>query len=76
MLSSEPLEIVEATSEAMRAARESRGAILQVAEQARRETSETVRLDQVELPVSVLRAIVRMLDELSEGNPVALHAVV
>jgi len=75
MLSSEPLEIVEATTSAVRAAKQSRERILEAAGRVTAMQSGTVRLDDVELPVTVLRAVARMVEELSEGHPVALHAV-
>lgn len=75
MLSSEPLEIVEATTSAVRAAKQSREAIVEAAGRLKERQSGTVRLDEVELPVTVLRAVARMVEELSEGHPVALHAV-
>jgi len=71
----EPLEVVEATTSAVRAARQSRDAIMEAAGRLKPRQSGTVRLDEMELPVSVLRAVARIVDELSEGHPVALHAV-
>jgi excisionase family DNA binding protein len=75
MLSSEPLEIVEATTSAVRAAKQSRDGILEATGRLTARQSGTVRLDDVELPVTVLRAVARIIEELSEGHPVALHAV-
>jgi excisionase family DNA binding protein len=75
MLSSEPLEIVEATDSAVRAAKQSRDAIVEAASRLKSRQSGMVRLEDVELPVPVLRAVARMLDELSAGNAVALHTL-
>ena len=75
MLSSEPIEVVEATTSAVRAAKQSREAIAQAADSLETVASETVRLRDVELPASVVRAIARMIEELSAGKPVALHLI-
>src|SRR4051812_37531806 len=75
MLSSEPLEIVEATTSAVRAAKQSRDAIVEAANRLEARQTGTVRLEDLELPVPVVRALARMVEELSEGNPVALHSM-
>ena len=73
MVSSETLEIIEATTSAVRAAKQSRDAITEAAGRLKARQSGTVRLDDVELPVSVLRVVARMVEELSAGNAVALN---
>jgi excisionase family DNA binding protein len=75
MLTTEPLEIIEATTSAVRAAKQSRDALAQAADGLDASGAETARLEGLELPVSVIRAVARMIEELSDGNPVALHAV-
>jgi excisionase family DNA binding protein len=75
VLSSEPLEIIEATTSSVRAAKQSRDAITEAASRLKARQSGTVRLDDLELPVSVLRVVARMVEELSAGNTVALHTM-
>jgi len=75
MHSSEPLELVEATSSVVQAARQSRDAIVEAAGCLTARQSGTVRLDYLELPVPVLRAVARIIEELAAGHPVALHTV-
>lgn len=75
MLSSEPIEIVEATESAVQAAAQSRRAIAEVARALPADDSGTVRLENVDLPAAVVRAIERIIRELSDGNPILLHTV-
>src|SRR4051812_41434716 len=73
VVSSKPIEVVQATHAAVRAARRSRGAVLEAARNAdAMGRGGTVTLETVELPVSVVHALARILDELSEGRDVAV----
>ncbi|HEX6750192.1 MAG TPA: helix-turn-helix domain-containing protein [Longimicrobium sp.] len=75
MATTEPLEIIEPTASAVKAAQRSRDSIAEAAERAGMRRSGTVRLEELELPVSVVRALSRMVDELSEGHRIAVHAI-
>jgi excisionase family DNA binding protein len=75
MPSTPPLEIVEPTASAVRAARRSRGSLADAAEKLGARKSGTVRLEELELPVSVLHALSRMMQELSEGHAVLVHSL-
>jgi excisionase family DNA binding protein len=71
--SSKPIELVEATSAAVRAARRSREAVSEAARNASTSASRgTMVLEELVLPVSVVRALARILDELAEGRDVAV----
>lgn len=67
----EPIEVMEPTRAAVRAARESRGPVAEAVDAAK---SGTVHLE-AEVPASVARALARILDELAEGRAVAVHSV-
>jgi excisionase family DNA binding protein len=72
-VSSKPVEVVQATATAVRAARRSRDALSAAAREAGNSANPgTVTLEEVELPVNVVHALVRILDELSEGRDVAV----
>jgi excisionase family DNA binding protein len=71
--SSKPLEVVQATRVTARVARRSREALSALArDAAATDTQGTMTLEAVELPVSVVNALVRILDELAEGRDVAV----
>lgn len=71
--SSKPIQFVHAADVAARAARRSRKSLSAAAESAQASSKRgTVTLEEVELPVSVVYALVRMLDELAEGRDVAV----
>jgi|GEM_PF-915326 len=73
VISSKPLDVVQATRAAVRAARRSRGAVSEAARNAGASAQNgTVTLEEVELPVSVVRALARILEELAEGRDVAV----
>jgi excisionase family DNA binding protein len=72
---SETLEIVEATPATVEAAQQSRDALVEAAERLKARDSETVLLEDLELPGSVLLAMLRMVEELSMGHPIALQRV-
>jgi excisionase family DNA binding protein len=73
VVSSKPIELVQASDTAVRAARRSRDALSAAARDAGNTGKRgTVTLEEVELPVSVVHALVRILDELSEGRDVAV----
>ncbi|HEX8832082.1 MAG TPA: helix-turn-helix domain-containing protein, partial [Longimicrobium sp.] len=73
VVSSNPIEMVKATAAAMRAAQRSREAVSEAAQNARRGNRRgTVTLEEVELPVSVVNALARILNELAEGRDVAV----
>lgn len=76
MSATETLEIVEATPAAVKAAKQSRDAIIEAAERLEPGQSGTVRLNEVDLPPSVLQALARMVDTLSEGRQVTIVAVI
>ena len=72
-VSSKPIELVQATDTAVRAARRGRDALSAAALGAgAKQKGGTVTLEEVELPVNVVHALVRILDELSEGRDVAV----
>lgn len=71
--SSKPIELVQASDTAVRAARRSRDTLSAAARDAGNTGKRgTVTLEQVELPVNVVHALVRILHELSEGRDVAV----
>jgi len=73
VISSKPIDVVQATQAAVRAARRSRGAVSKAARNAGDSAQNgTVTLEEVELPVSVVRALARILEELAEGRDVAV----
>lgn len=76
MSAAETLEIVEPTPAAVEAAKQSRDAIVEAAERLKPGPSGTVRLNEVDLPPSVLQALARMVDKLSEGKQITLVAVI
>lgn len=72
-VSSKPVEVVQATATAVRAAQRSRAAVSAAAREAGNSGNRgTVTLEEVELPVNVVHALVRILDELAEGRDVAV----
>jgi excisionase family DNA binding protein len=68
----EPLEVVEPTAADVTVAKRSRTAIAEAAERMGARDEGMVRLEEVELPASVVRALSRILDEISEGHSVVI----
>ena len=76
MAAADPIEILEPTPAAVKAARLARGPIAQAAERVSGEGgSKSVHLEEIDLPVSVLRLIDRILGELAEGRTVAVQTL-
>jgi excisionase family DNA binding protein len=71
----EPLEVVEPSAADITAAKRSRGRVAEAAERSGASDPGTVRLRDVELPASVVRALSRILDEISEGHSVVIDTV-
>jgi excisionase family DNA binding protein len=75
MAAAAPIEILEPTPAAMKAARRARGLIAEAAERVTGQGgNQSVRLEEIDLPVSVLRLIDHILGELAEGRTVAVQA--
>ena len=77
VVSSNPIQMVKATDAAVRAAQRSREAVSEAAQNARRGNQRgTVTLEEVELPVSVVSALSRILNELGLAEYYAMEAYV
>jgi excisionase family DNA binding protein len=70
-VSSKPIKVVHAADVAARAAKRGRDALSAASANATGKRG-TVTLEEVELPVTVVDALVRMLDELAQGRDVAV----
>lgn len=76
MAFADPIEVLEPTPSAIRAARQSRESLTEVAERlGSGSQAGTVRLHDLDLPVPVLRLLVRVLDELADGHTVEVRAL-
>jgi excisionase family DNA binding protein len=71
-----PIEILEPTPAAVKAARRARGPIAEAAERVTGQGgNSSVRLEEIDLPVSVLRLVDHILGELAEGRAVAVQTL-
>jgi excisionase family DNA binding protein len=71
----EPLDVVEPSAADVTAAKRSRERVAEAVDRVRSRGADTVRLDDLELPASVGRALSRILHEVSEGHSVVIDTV-